>query len=112
MMSQYPLRIVRSAAKRTVNRGMHRRLQAGVAAAAGAVSVIALLALGGCSQPATTSVGAAAVDTKRALVGYEKIDYIYPIKVPGSNRIVEMRTREPLDYTPTYEDYLKWKENR
>ncbi|WP_309382470.1 hypothetical protein [Cerasicoccus frondis] len=50
--------------------------------------------------------------TQRAVVGYEVEDYEYPIRVPGSNRYVTMKTKEPLDEPPTYDDYLAWKSSQ
>lgn len=65
----------------------------------------------GCSrsQPVADQVVLAGEQTQRGLVGYEVVDYEYPIRVPGTNRYVTMKTKEPLDQPPTYDDYLAWK---
>lgn len=78
------------------------------ALAAGA-GLAALALLAGCSQPATGSVATTGAEIQRGLIGYHDEAYVYPVQVPGTNRIVEMRTSQPLDTPPTYEDYLKWK---
>lgn len=69
----------------------------------------AAAAFSGCSQPVAGGVTTLGAETQRALVGYEKTTYVYPVQVPGTNRYVEMRTKEPLNSEPTYEDYLEWK---
>lgn len=63
----------------------------------------------GCSQPLTDSVALKAEQTQRAIAGYEKTHYSYPVRVPDSNRYVDIVVPEPLGYEPTYSDYLKWK---
>lgn len=70
-----------------------------------------VLIFAGCSrsQPVTDQVVLAAEQTQRGLVGYEEVDYVYPVRVPGSNRYVEMTSKEPLEQPPTYDDYLAWK---
>jgi len=63
----------------------------------------------GCSQPLTDSMTLSAEETQRAIVGYEETHYSYPVREPDSNRIVYIVVPEPLNYEPTYADYLKWK---
>lgn len=67
--------------------------------------------LAGCSssEPFSSDVATIAPEIGRAVVGYNDTEYVYPIQVPNTNRYVQMRTSEPLDFKPTYEDYLKWK---
>jgi len=79
----------------------------------GIVSAVVLgLFLVGCSrsQPVTDQVVLAAEQTQRGLVGYEDVNYEYPVRVPGTNRYVTMTSKEPLDNPPTYDDYLAWKQ--
>lgn len=68
--------------------------------------------LAGCSraQPVTGQVVLAAEQTQRGIVGYEDVEYQYPIRVPGTYRYVEMTSRGPLNQPPTYDDYLSWKQ--
>lgn len=82
----------------------------------GGVALIVLAALafaqGGCSsEPLASDLAMDLPEVGRAVVGYNETDYVYPIRVPNTNRYVQMRTSEPLDYQPTYEDYLKWKKD-
>ncbi|WP_309399927.1 hypothetical protein [Cerasicoccus maritimus] len=71
----------------------------------------AIAGLTGCANdvPVADKFELAGAQTQRAVVGYEKVDYEYPIRVPGSNRYVTMKSKEPLDEPPTYDDYLDWK---
>lgn len=68
--------------------------------------------LSACTLPLTDSVALGAENTQRALVGYDKASYHYPIQVPGTNRYVEIISPEPLGFSPTYDDYKDWKAGR
>lgn len=70
---------------------------------------VALMQAGCSSEPLSSDLSILAPEAGRALVGYNDTEYVYPIQVPNSNRYVQMRSSEPLDPPPTYEDYLKWK---
>lgn len=74
--------------------------------------IICLLA--GCSNgiPVADKFELGGEQTQRAVVGYEVTDYEYPIQVPNTNRYVTMKTKEPLDEPPTYDDYLAWKKSQ
>lgn len=72
-------------------------------------AIIAVIFIPGCSQPLTDSVALSGQELERGLVGYNKTLYVYPIQVPSENRWVELTTEQPLNYWPTYEDYLEWK---
>ncbi len=73
-----------------------------------------LVGLSGCNRgvPVGDKFQLMGEQTQRAVVGYEVEDYEYPIRVPGSNRYVTMKTKEPLDEPPTYDDYLAWKSSQ
>lgn len=73
------------------------------------IALTAGLLLTGCTLPLTDSAALGAQRTQRALVGYDKTSYHYPVAVPNTNRSVEIVTNEPLGFTPTYQDYLDWK---
>lgn len=107
--------------KRTPSSRSAGNAPAGVRASAGlfggGIALFALTALAfsqaGCSsEPLSSDLSTLLPETERALVGYNETDYVYPVRVPNTNRYVQMRVKEPLGYEPTYDDYLKWKEGK